>query len=189
MQPTACGEVARERFRNKWCKSGRQCWALLRFAPTDPVARHPHADPGARRAPGVELSGDSGRREAPERSWRQGVPPYGRVGLKPVDDKCSVCFCTLTSIPRRSKADVSQAIPPQVNSSQTDRIAAAPRRPFRVVGSVSTTVWRRGGLARSGDFRRLSSPTSVTSSPRSRVLDALWVGLQSDSAASASLSA
>jgi hypothetical protein len=34
--------------------------------------RHPHADPGARRAPGVEVCGDAGRREAPERSWGKG---------------------------------------------------------------------------------------------------------------------
>jgi hypothetical protein len=37
------------------------------------VGRYPHADPGARRAPGVEISGGSARRKAPERSWRQRV--------------------------------------------------------------------------------------------------------------------
>jgi hypothetical protein len=36
-------------------------------------SRHPHADPGARGAPGVEVSGNSWRRETPERWWRQRV--------------------------------------------------------------------------------------------------------------------
>jgi hypothetical protein len=35
--------VAKERFRNKRCTSGRRRCALLRFAPTVPVGRHPRA--------------------------------------------------------------------------------------------------------------------------------------------------
>jgi hypothetical protein len=63
----------------------------LRFASKDPVGRHPHADPGARRAPGVEVSGDSWRREAPERSWRQRVAALRACRADARTDKCSGC--------------------------------------------------------------------------------------------------
>jgi hypothetical protein len=63
----------------------------LRLASKDPVGRHPHADPGARRAPGVGVSGDSWRREAPERSWRQRVAALRACRADARTDKCSGC--------------------------------------------------------------------------------------------------
>jgi hypothetical protein len=71
-------------------------------SPTDPVGRHlhaistvgrhPHADPGARMGPGVEVFGDSGRRQTPERSWRQGVAALRACRAEARPQQCSVRF-------------------------------------------------------------------------------------------------
>jgi hypothetical protein len=64
---------------NRAAAAGHSCTLPLQTTsvriplPSSTVGRHLHADPGARRAPGVEVCGDARRREAPERSWRQGV--------------------------------------------------------------------------------------------------------------------
>jgi hypothetical protein len=73
-------------------RSRRQGVAALRAGradaqPTAPVGRHPHADPGARRGPGVEVSGALGRRAPPGRSRRQGVAALraGRADARDTD--------------------------------------------------------------------------------------------------------
>jgi hypothetical protein len=85
-------------------------------APTDPVGRHlhaistvgrhPHADPRARVGPGMEVFGDSGRRQTPERSWRQGVAALRacRAEARPQQMFRSFLNRDLACSPKRSTA-------------------------------------------------------------------------------------
>jgi hypothetical protein len=59
--------------RTRVTRAGARATARSADVTSANVGRHRHTDRGARRASGVEVCGDAGRRKAPERSWRQGV--------------------------------------------------------------------------------------------------------------------
>jgi hypothetical protein len=134
---------------NRVAAAGHSCALPLQTTsvriplPSSTVGRHLHADPGARRAPGVEVCGDARRREAPERSWRQGVAALRAARRR----------LRWRGWPRRNAVRLSRC---GASGKSTGRAASTPYGPARVC-----SMCRRRSCRRCSDVPHMcSSPTS-----------------------------